>query len=191
MRIIAYDPSLSNLGFAYGRILDGVLIVEKCGTFQPEKFLKATGEFNCGDLTTDRQFAVEHFMNISLSQYKPSAIVGETSFYNGCNPSTIINQSKGLGLIERIARKYLLDIRSPFELVLYQPNVIKATLGLERDEFKDKLKINEHLNRRIAASEIVYVHDEHLPHNQLDHANDAVAMLYTLMIKMGLLDILK
>lgn len=185
MRIMAYDPSLVYLGYAYGHILNGALVIEAAGTFRPDKFLKTTGMFDVGDVTTDRQLAVEHFITTALSGFKPVAISGETSFYNGCNPSTIINQSKGLGLIEKLCRTYLTDIRSPFELALYQPNVIKSTLGLDKskDEFKDKLAINRHIYRHIKEGSISYLNDEYLPDKQLDHANDAVAMLYTIMTR--------
>lgn len=184
MRIMAYDPSLVNLGYAYGTIINGSLVVERSGTFQPDKFLKATGLFDTGDVTTDRQLAVEHFITIGLSQYRPEALLIESSFYNGVNPATIINQSKGLGLIEKLLFSYLRDIHSPFELVKLSPNVIKRDLGLSKEEFSDKTAIDTHIYRRIDEGKIEYTDATCLPKEQLDHANDAVAMLYCLATRM-------
>ncbi len=191
MRIIAFDPSLVNLGYAYGHLIDGKLVVERVGTFQPDKFLKATNMFDTGDVTTDRQMAVEYFIKIALENFRPIAIVGETSFYNGCNPSTIINQSKGLGLIERVTREYLLKLNGPFELALYQPNVIKRTLGLDKEEFKDKTMIDKYLIRHANNGTIKYLNEESMPENQLDHGNDAVAMLYTLVTNILKIDLIE
>lgn len=191
MRIFAVDPSLVNLGFAYGRIIQGKLVVEKAGTFQPDKFLNQTGMFDTGDITTDRMLAVEHFLKTCIYSYYPVAISGETSFYNGCNPSTIINQSKGLGTIERVLRTYLREQSSPFELALYQPNNIKRWLGLTKDEFKDKTAIDRHILKHVEDGTITYVAERHMPENQLDHANDAVAMLYVLYRQIVIQDLIE
>lgn len=180
MRIMSVDPSLVNLGYAYGEINDGILEVHASGTFLVDKYLNITGNFNTGDIDTDRQLAVEHFLNVALANWMPVAISGESSFYNGLNPNTIIKQSKGLGLIERVLRSYITRNKLPFELELYTPNSIKGTLGLTKDEFKDKDKINLHINKHILEGDIKYLDTKHLPENQLDHANDAVAMMYKL-----------
>lgn len=191
MRIIAYDTSLVNLGYAYGSIVGGKLVVERAGTFQPDKFIKATGMFDFDDTTTSRQYAVAHFVKISTEAYCPIGIVGETSFYNGSNPSTLINQSKGLGLLEKLTHGYLLSTRSPFEPLFLQPNVIKRDLGLDKTEFKDKTKIDEYIYKHIESGDITYLSDDDLPENQLDHANDAVAMLYGLYLRILRLDMIE
>ncbi len=191
MRVMAFDPSLLNLGYVYGHLIDGKLLIEKCGTFQPDKFLRKTGMFNTGHKTTNRQLAVEHFMTLALWTFEPKAVSGETCFFNGLNPDTIFQQGKGIGLIERIIRTYLTTIKSPFELVLYPPNVIKRTLGLDKLEFKDKTMINKHIEKHIKAGTITYMDKEHLPSNQLDHANDAVAMAYTLCVNITKINLIE
>jgi len=182
MKIAAFDPSLVNLGHAYGEMVGDILYIRKVGTFQPDKYIKRTGRFDCTDVDVGRQMAVRYFLQEALHTFVPVAISGESIFYNGQNPKTLINQSKSLGLISLTLSQYLEEIHSPFGVMLYQPNVIKTEVGLIRgvDDFKDKTMINKYLYSHIKAGRIVYDNESDLPDNQLDHANDAAAMLYVL-----------
>lgn len=180
MRLIAFDTSLLNLGYAYGYIQDGKLYVECVGTFDPDSVLKQIGHAGW-DVEDDtlRMRLVRDFVLLSSQSYLPDCIILERPYFNGRNPKSLMSQSKALGVIDESSFLYNTTKGSGIHTTIYQPIYIKQSVGVKSTEFKDKIGIDRAIERRLEDGTLVYLNVEDEPQFQKDHGNDAVAMIYT------------
>lgn len=180
MDLIAFDPSLRNLGVAVGRVEDNKLIVEYVDTFYIDKMvekLSLTPDWDI-DPNTRRVHMLEDITTKFLRSYAPDAVVIELPIFNGKNPNSLQVQMKAIVTLELAVLKYHERLR--LNIVEYMPNVIKMGVGVDPKKDKGgKDDITNALVKLQDAGVLVYSNPNHGPREVDDHANDAVAMLFT------------
>lgn len=181
VRLLAFDPSLINLGFSCG-VSDGKrLLVENAQTFKIDQLITSLGSTNVWEreLNLERMQHTMRVVDYTLKVFKPDIVVLEDPIYNKRNPDSLITQSRCLGIIEQRIAEYYLGINKLPSHANYKPNVIKQAVGVPRGRFKEKEAITECLLELMVQDKLAYLNDEHKPDCVDDHANDSVAMLYT------------
>lgn len=180
MRLVAFDPSLRNLGVAVGRVEDGKLIVEYVDTFYIDKMVdkfSLTPDWDI-DANTRRVHMLEDIASKFLKSYEPQAVVIELPIFNGKNPNSLQVQMKAIVTLELAVLKFHDRLR--LNIVEYMPNVIKMGVGVDPKKDKGgKDDITNALVKLQDAGVLVYSNPSHGPREVDDHANDAVAMLFT------------
>lgn len=180
MRIIAYDPSLRNLGCSVGEIIEGKLHIKFVDTFYIDKLtdkLSPLPEWDI-DPNTRRVEMLNLIVVRTLTNYCPQQIIIEEPIFNGKNPNSLQVQMKAITALECAALRH--HGKALGNLVKYMPNVIKQGVGItDRKEMSDKTAVTRALNTLIESGTLIYEDEAHLPDNVDDHANDSVAMLYT------------
>lgn len=180
IRLVAYDPSLINLGYAYGYVEEGVLYVSCVGTFNTDSINKRVGLVVAeADQDVDRGRILGDFLTTSLEGWKPHGVALESAFFNKVNPKSLISQSKASGIIQYVIDAYNVKFSGRMQASIYAPNFIKEQVGVSSGEFKDKTAINRAIMARVKEGKLVYLNESDYPDKHKDHTNDAVAMLYT------------
>lgn len=181
MRLLAFDPSLRNLGVAAGTVRDDCLEVDFVTTFYVDKMvdqLSLSPEWDV-DENTRRVLLLEEIVSNIIANHHPNFLIIELPIYNGLNPKSLQVQMKAITMLELMALKTH-DIRNS-NIVEYMPNVIKAGIGIDTKEkgMGDKGLVTKHLLKLLDSNDITYTDPKYRPDAVDEHANDAVAMLYT------------
>ena len=183
--MIAFDPSLLNLGVSVGVLgIDGVLVVEHVETLHPDRLVD---KYNISpdwdaDVNMQRAVMLEFIVDNYLSGWNPDVMVIELPIFNG-NPKTLQTQMKAIVTLERAAIRHSSKLKT--NIVELMPNVIKAGVGVDvKVSGSDKTAITRALNTLVGDGKIRYINPDHLPNAMDDHANDSVAMLYTQCVEM-------
>lgn len=182
LRVIAFDPSLKNLGVACGEIYlgdDNKVVVEYATTYYVDKLL---GKFPEEHLLTKRTQLTEKVKELAINiitEYNPYFVVSEKPVYSG-NPETYANQWEGVCALRTAAvectKNPLLDLI--YDLEFFHVGHIKATVDVANTS-GDKTLMTEGLQHAIELNRLDYKHKAHTPQCVDEHANDAVAMLLT------------
>lgn len=185
MRIVAFDPSLINLGVSVGRIESGKLIIEYVTTFYINKLTdKYSNQPNWEvDDNTRRVEMLVNVVDSILHGYVPELLVIELPIFNGLNPQSLQVQMKAITMLEAAFIRFNSNLRA--NIIEFMPNVIKQGVGIDvKLEGGDKTAITRSLLRLETEGSLVYEHQEHRPNIVDEHANDSVAMLYTQFMEM-------
>lgn len=180
MRIIAFDPSLLNLGVSVGRVVDGKLIIEYVDTFYVGKLAEAYSTLPDWDVdpNTRRVEMLRLITTRMLTSYNVDMMVIELPIFNGKNPKSLQVQMKAIVTLQVAAIQFNDRMRS--NIVEYMPNVIKQGVGIDvRKSGGDKTAITKALLRLQTEGSLVYEDKQYTPDEVDEHANDSVAMLYT------------
>jgi len=180
MRILAYDPSYINLGVAFGISSNKNLTIRSCGTYKIDKLLTQIGTPHDWELDDNqkRAIVVANVTAFTLKSFKPDIVVVEDIFYNGQNPNTLIIQANCLGTLYTQIGMHFINKSAPV-LTRYVPNVIKAGVGVDKKDFKEKEAVKRQLKLLRDAGELVYSNANIDLDVTEDHTDDAVAMVYT------------
>lgn len=180
MRILAFDPSFINFGVAFGVSTPDHLEIRSAGTYKIDKLLTHIGVKGDWELSDNqrRSLVLGNITQFVLKAYKPDIVVLEDPIYNKKNPDSLITQSRCLGTLETQIGLYFLNKRT-YTVTNFKPNVIKLGVGVAKGDFKDKDAVTERLNKLVEAGELRYLDSKMVPTEVDDHANDAVAMVYT------------
>lgn len=185
MRLAAYDPSLINLGYAFGYLDDDFnLVIESTGTFEPDSVLR--GASDPWDISVDivRMNLIRDYTRLSLLSYLPDAVVIERPYFNGRNPRSLISQSKAWGILDQVIYQHSTEVGIGELTMTYQPIYIKKMAGVKKTEFSDKIGMLHALEAHISAGTLSFVNDEDLPQFNKDHSWDAVGFLLALRATM-------
>lgn len=180
MRLIAFDPSLLNLGVSVGRVESDKLIVEYVDTFYIDKMVDKFGTTPDWEVdpNTRRVELLQHIVTTLLDSYSLDMMIIELPVFNGKNPKSLQVQMKAITVLEAAAIRNSPTFRS--NIVEYMPNVIKQGVGINVREAKgDKTAITRALLKLQKEGSLVYESKDHEPNIVDEHANDSVAMLYT------------
>lgn len=180
MRLIAFDPSLLNLGVSVGRIEDGKLVVEYVTTYYIGKLtdkLSNQPDWEV-DTNTRRVEMLSSIVSSLLNGTNPDMMVIELPIFNGKNPKSLQVQMKAITVLESMAIQFNNRFRT--NIIEFMPNVIKQGVGINvKLEGGDKTAITRALVKLEQDGSLVYEQQKHRPNIVDEHANDSVAMLYT------------
>jgi Holliday junction resolvasome RuvABC endonuclease subunit len=180
VRVLAFDPSLINLGVSCGISSASGLVIESAQTYKIDQLITKLGERNSWGRNVNllRMQYATRVVEYCMRCYDPDVVILEDPIYNKRNPDSLITQSRGLGIFESaIAKHFINNGRMPNQ-TNYKPNIIKLGVGVPKGRFKEKEAITESLLDLVKSGKLQYVNDKHSPLNVDDHANDAVAMVY-------------
>lgn len=181
VRILAWDPSLRNLGMAVGESTDSQLTITQATTFYVDKMVESHGLDTSWDEDENirRLCMLEHIVPKVIANYKPDLMVIEKPIYNNLNPKTLMIQMLAIGALERIAHQHRITFREG--LSAYMPNQIKLAVGVPatKEAFKDKKEVTRALLRLERDNVLQFEREEFKPLSIDEHANDAVAMVWT------------
>lgn len=181
MRLMAFDPSLRNLGVSTGNIIDGQLHVDYGETFYIDKLVDKYSDQPEWDIdpNTRRCILLESVVETMVASHRPDILIIELPIYNSLNPKSLQVQMKAITILEMVALKVNPHLKA--NIVEYMPNVIKLGVGIDvaKKDMGDKLLITKALKRCEAEGTLVYTKEEYRPDVLDEHANDSVAMLYT------------
>ena len=181
LRILAWDPSLRNLGLAVGDEVDGKLNIVQATTFYVDKLVESHG-LDVGDgedINIRRLCMLEYLVPKVIANYKPDLMVIERPIYNNLNPKTLMIQMLAITALERIAHQNRITFRE--SLSEYMPNQIKIAVGVtdSKEAFRDKKEVTKALLRLQDSGVLLFEDEKYTPLFVDEHANDAVAMVYT------------
>ena len=102
MRLIAFDPSLLNLGIAVGEVRDGKLYIEYVESLYIDRLVdKHSLEPDWDvDANTRRVMMLKLIVTRYLRSYKPDVMVIELPIFNGRNPKSLQVQMKAIPTLE-------------------------------------------------------------------------------------------
>jgi Holliday junction resolvasome RuvABC endonuclease subunit len=180
VKVVAFDPSLINLGFACGISTPDGLVIDVAQTFKIDQLITKHGggrNWDMSDNLVRMQWAIK-VVEYCMEHYAPDVVVLEDPIFNKRNPDSLIVQSRGLGIIESAIAKYYLSQGLTPNQTNYKPNVIKQGVGVEKGRYNDKQAITDALNDLMSTEQLRYVNEAFEPNKVDDHTNDAVAMVY-------------
>lgn len=177
--VLGVDPSLLNLGIAFGVIdlKNEVVTIYAVDTF----YIKLLVNFDKGDnqfglSNRSRQVKeVKNLIMLAIKQFKPDMVVTEEPVF-GCNASSLKNQMESIAAI----RLAVIESDINEDLIIYYPGTIKKTVNASG---KDKASLKESItNGLIDLIGKTLVFDKptlHHPSLLDEHSNDAIAMVLT------------
>lgn len=181
--LLALDPSLLNLGVAYGTldIERRCIYLHRVGTYYIDKLI--TFEKDDKQLGPTRRSLqvemVEHIVSCLLTDYPIDVVITEEPVF-GRNADSLKGQMESISAIRMATLKALRDPQNTVseDLVIYYPGTIKSALGAAgKDKASQKESIYLALKEKLANKEITFT-DSTLTLEILDdHAHDAIAML--------------
>lgn len=181
IRIMAWDPSLRNLGLGVGDSTSSGLNMVMCTTYYINKLVETHGlNVSWGeDENTQRLYMLEYVVERAILNYKPDLMVIESPVYNNLNPKTLMIQMLAITALQRLAHKHRVTFMDGISI--YMPNQIKLAIGVPntKEAFKDKMEVTKALLRLVESGELSLEEEEYAPSRIDEHANDAMAMVYT------------
>lgn len=178
--VLGIDPSLINLGVAYGVVdlKNEVVTIYAVDTFYIKLLVNFDKEDNQFGLSNrSRQVKeVKDIVTSAISRFKPDVVVTEEPVF-GCNASSLKNQMESIAAI----RLAVIESEMTEDLVIYYPGTIKKTVNASgKDKASLKESITNGLLEMMMTKELVF--DKPTMNHPLmldEHSNDAIAMVLT------------
>lgn len=179
VRILGIDPSLINLGVAFGlaNIKDRTVTIVNADTYYIKLlmgFTKDDDQIGFSNRTLQVQ-KVNQLVTDLIKNLKPDVVVTEEPVYSS-NAYSLKNQMESITAIRMAVLNTM-----PEDVVIYFPGAIKKTVDAAgKDKASSKEPIKEGLLELVAKGELFFKDPETTYPTLLDeHSNDAIAMVMT------------
>lgn len=181
--ILALDPSLINLGAAYGTLdIDKkVIYVHRLGTYYVDKLIRyEKDDKQLGPTRRSLQVEKVNFITAKMiAEYRVDLVITEEPVF-GRNADSLKGQMESISAIRMATLDALKDPLSSVseDLIIYYPGTIKSALGAAgKDKASQKDSILIALKEKVANGDIIITDGELTLDDVDDHCHDAIAML--------------
>ena len=170
--IFSIDPGINHLGLSISEVdfkNKQVLKTQTQTIHVKEKYLSLYSIENYGLKQTKIDYLNEQFINF-VEKFKPVTLAIETPFYNMKRPAAF------MPLVELMyqLRFTLRDLLPTANLALYQPSIIKKTIGANATCKKEEVR------DYVLRKKNFFHYDGLVPMEELDeHSIDSLAIFYT------------